>query len=242
MDEEDFAHLARAVAAFSRRGAVSVLLGLGLAGPLDFFAHGAASGCFQRGRRCRYDEQCCSQHCRDGWCRGGSKHCREGKMRCGSRCVNLTSDPKHCGACQRSCSAQQTCSAGACSCDSKGCDGCCEADACLPFGGQSKEHCGTDGAPCASCPDAAICNAGVCACPEVVCSPPCVCITTAEGPACASFTNGFGGCDACATSAECPATRPTCIFITGQQVGCQPGFYCGIMEPCAQGRPARSRA
>jgi predicted small lipoprotein YifL len=40
--------------------------------------------------------------------------CPVGDARCGERCVDLSADPAHCGACGRACEAGQVCTAGAC--------------------------------------------------------------------------------------------------------------------------------
>ena len=70
MDGQRFDGLARAMAGGApRRGALRLLAGAALAGVLGAAGAGdAAAGCFQKGRRCRYDRQCCSGRCREGEC------------------------------------------------------------------------------------------------------------------------------------------------------------------------------
>lgn len=46
--------------------------------------------------------------------------CREGLTRCGELCVDLQSDPQHCGACNNACAAGQACVAGMCTFDFDG--------------------------------------------------------------------------------------------------------------------------
>jgi hypothetical protein len=40
--------------------------------------------------------------------------CCGGESRCGSSCVDLTSNPNHCGACANACPAGHACVAGSC--------------------------------------------------------------------------------------------------------------------------------
>lgn len=79
MTERGFDDAARALAgAGSRRGLLRGLIGGALAAGLSVFgARRAAAGtrpgpgaaCFKKGRRCRYDMQCCTRNRRSGECR-----------------------------------------------------------------------------------------------------------------------------------------------------------------------------
>jgi hypothetical protein len=68
---------------------------------------------------------------------------------CGTACVDELTDPGHCGSCDVSCAATQTCSGGRCVCNATSCPGgCCDAaQVCQPAA------CGTGGVTCAAgCP------------------------------------------------------------------------------------------
>jgi hypothetical protein len=41
-------------------------------------------------------------------------HCDRPALRCGKRCVNLGTDPQHCGSCGRQCAATELCQEGQC--------------------------------------------------------------------------------------------------------------------------------
>lgn len=79
MTERGFDDAARAMAgAGSRRGMLRGLLGgvlaagLGAVGARRTAAGtrpGPGASCFKKGRRCRYDQQCCTRTCRSGECR-----------------------------------------------------------------------------------------------------------------------------------------------------------------------------
>lgn len=54
---------------------------------------------------CAFDEECNL----DNLC-----VCKDAKSHCGAECVDLGTDPAHCGACGRACAASQTCVSGQC--------------------------------------------------------------------------------------------------------------------------------
>ena len=67
------------------------------------------------------------QRCQPGHChkaKHGKKRCQRGTcvatlpgtVSCDGSCVDLTSDPHHCGSCGMRCSVNQTCTAGSCRC------------------------------------------------------------------------------------------------------------------------------
>jgi hypothetical protein len=77
---------------------------------------------------------------------GGPTDCSGGLEACGANCVELDSDPDHCGACGNACDPNLVCSQGNCaaSCASgeTNCDG-----ACVDVN-ESTQHCGGCGQPC----------------------------------------------------------------------------------------------
>jgi Stigma-specific protein, Stig1 len=77
------------------------------------------NNCGACGKACAADELCESQT--DAGVANGSacvKDCSVGtQVRCGSSCINLQTDPNHCGACGAACSDSQSCHAGKCTYD-----------------------------------------------------------------------------------------------------------------------------
>ena len=56
----------------TRRAPLRLLAGAAvatIAAALSDASTAAGSRCFIRGKRCRYDRQCCTRNCRVGWCR-----------------------------------------------------------------------------------------------------------------------------------------------------------------------------
>lgn len=104
------------------------------------------------------------------------KKCKGRTQRCGKRCVNLQTDPMHCGRCGHPCDAGQPCSAGQCS--KPVCPPNCQGRECGP------DECG---GACGACTGGSTCNAqGQCVCPQQVDSiealrdlstPPAACVT-----------------------------------------------------------------
>jgi hypothetical protein len=89
-----------------------------------------------------------------GQCSAGSTSCAAAQTNCGAvGCVNLASDPKHCGSCGHSCKSGLKCVKGQCSTDTGGgsarcaagdvnCSGKCVNPATDP------KHCGSCGHVC----------------------------------------------------------------------------------------------
>ena len=71
--------------------------------------------------------------------------CRSGRTACGGDCVDLTSDPEHCGACNSPCGGGQSCANAQCTCPAGEtfCAGTCVDTASDPA------HCGACGQACA---------------------------------------------------------------------------------------------
>ena len=100
---------------------------------------------------------------------------------CGSLCVDLATDPNHCGACSASCSVGATCSAHACQCPNG--TSLCNAVDCVNFN--------TDGTNCGGCGTVCAggqsCSSGKC-CPngQVSCS-----------NVCSTVSNDASNCGSC---------------------------------------------
>ncbi len=117
-------------------------------------------------------------------------HCAEGLTHCG-RCVNLQSDPAHCGACGRACGAGQWCSDGSCG------GGCTEArvfcaDRCVDTT-SDQAHCGACGRACAA---GETCLTGRC-------TPSCEAPQTSCGGACVLTASDPAHCGSCGRA--CPS-------------------------------------
>ncbi|WP_437549267.1 MXAN_6577-like cysteine-rich protein [Sorangium sp. So ce367] len=103
--------------------------------------------------------------CEAGVCVGGDgggggaagELCASGLVACGGGCVDVKSDPLHCGTCEARCPVHETCVEGACVCD-EGFALC--GDRCVDLA-VDLAHCGACGAACAP---GLFCREGVCAC------------------------------------------------------------------------------
>jgi MYXO-CTERM domain-containing protein len=81
---------------------------------------------------------------------GDFEACPAARLRCSGQCVEVATEPAHCGACDNACPAQQACVAGLCSPDTDGGSvqpdaGSADADAGIPDAGTSLVDGGTAG-------------------------------------------------------------------------------------------------
>ncbi len=166
--------------------------------------------------------------------------CPAGQTQCGASCFNLSSDPAHCGSCTRSCTASESCEAGAC----KGLPADCRNPAtpcpakfyCDLGSGQCKSGCATD----TQCPQPGSCEVAThtcrCAtgnhfCGDVCradtspltcgtrctpCSPPANAFATCDGVSCGFTCNaGFHRCgDACVPNTAVSSCGGSCTPCT----------------------------
>ncbi|MEZ4224294.1 MAG: MXAN_6577-like cysteine-rich protein [Polyangiaceae bacterium] len=126
---------------------------------------------------------------------GGSEACDSGLTRCGDLCVDVQSNPAHCGACGTTCDSGLVCGNGSCSDSCPGgldnCDG-----ACVDLQNNA-QNCGSCGTPCGA---GQSCSGGQCSSScssgEESCGGSCVNTQT--------DTQHCGGCGkACASGQEC---------------------------------------
>jgi hypothetical protein len=146
----------------------------------------------------------------------GDTCCPEGRVDCDGECVDLGSDPDHCGVCFAVCADGEACAEGSCQPDCPAkleeCGG-----ACVDLG-SNQDHCGgcdvacsagtaccggscadvlTDPARCGACdtvcPAGASCDEGSCACPDGL---------TDCGDVCTDPETDPANCGACGTSCE----------------------------------------
>lgn len=103
--------------------------------------------------------------CSDGECggegeggsgAGGPGECPQGTKACGNECVNLKTDPDHCGTCANDCAADAFCVDGTCTSD---CPGLQCGDLCVDPS-TNNQHCGNCNNPCGF---DQVCSGGVCA-------------------------------------------------------------------------------
>ena len=151
------------------------------------------------GRACAAGTACvdggCTDPCDGGCdestevCDAGVCTCRPGLSRCGEGCLDLASDPEHCGGCGQACGGDQRCLEGACTqaacpADYTDCDGACVRTDGHPL------HCGGCDKPCE---DGEVCAGGTCrdawpapcgACPCEACGERSCCEIAGAGPAC----------------------------------------------------------
>ncbi len=180
----------------------------------------------------------------------GVATCAAPRTMCGSECVDRQSDPAHCGACGRACTAAQVCNSGSCQSTSTCtaprtvCDGACVNTR------TDIENCGACGTACAG---GQFCNNGACmstststcTAPRVACDGVCV-NTRTDGSNCGSCgTNCAAGqfCSdgACRSTSECAAPRLTCgascIDVTTDVFNCgECNRRCGAGQTCTSGR------
>ncbi len=163
---------------------------------------------------------------------------------CGTACVDVTTNPNHCGACGNrcamgvpcvagacmaatctpACDAGETCMDGACRCGAgAGCgDGlsCCGGGCVDPA--SNTNHCGACGRRCAA---GESCEAGTCTAPT--CTPAC-----AAGETCVAGRCLCGGAT-CTASQRCCAGRCTTLDTVANCGAC--GRTCGGTEACCEG-------
>jgi hypothetical protein len=136
VDADRFDALIQSLAVPSRRAALHGLLGGGVAALLALLStdDSAAKKCRKKKRKCQGKcipkKHCCKDsECADGRvCTKGACACLGSQVICDDACVDLATDPAHCGVCDRVCSTG-TCVHGACSCDGEdecppGCPSC----------------------------------------------------------------------------------------------------------------------
>ena len=125
--------------------------------------------------------------------------CSEDRELCDGACVDLNTDPTHCGDCHAACDADAVCADGACQLDCPTGWSVC-GQSCVADLDTNPAHCGACDTPC---PAAQSCVGGGCACPAptVLCGDQCV-NTEASNDHC-------GECDS-------PCTIGTCVAGTCQ--------------------------
>ena len=139
--------------------------------------------------------------------------CRPGQYDCDGTCVDLTSDPAHCGRCDRACAPGEVCNEGACA--STCTDGLTNCDgACVDLT-SDPEHCGDCATACVRSEE---CRAG-----------DCVCVPDCTGRECGD--DGCGGsCGSCGEGFTClPDGRCSC---SGTPCG---AACCGTTQVCLSG-------
>lgn len=226
----------------SRRGAVRAITGVLLGGLALANPDGAAAACVKPGRKgCKGPKR--KKCCRGAICKGGSKRkagtcvCKGGLTKCGTRCVNASTDQRHCGGCDIACEDHEQCTGGNC-CDQRLACGakCCELlqrcvdDVCRDPSvncapptqhcdgfcvnlNTDRNNCGSCGRQCAS---HLVCVNGTCGCPAgtIECGETCVDIRTDRdhcggcGWSCGS--DGHCGNGWCVVQGSCSAGANTC--------------------------------
>jgi hypothetical protein len=227
MDGLRFDTLVRTLAT-SRRTTRKTLLGAGLGLLLAGRRRDAAANCKKVGRSCTGDDDCC----KDALCRlSGVCECEAGFTDCSGKCKDLSTDKKHCGACNNDCGRGGTCCSGDCAGDFQtdpdhcgGCGNfcrgicsdipgqppqchgprCCGDGECVEDVQANDDHCGAcDNA----CREGETCCAGACVDLAIFSVDPANCGTCGttcgeSEPNCVGFCTGDGGCPAGADPCE----------------------------------------
>ncbi len=169
---------------------------------LSLFAAGLA-GCIQSGTVCNSPHTTCSAN-------DSSSQ---------AICVDLQSDPAHCGACSTACGAGEACIGGVCQCppNTKSCGG-----ACVVTNSDSK-NCGDCNISCGALEQGA-----APLCQEGKCVDSCKAGHTACGQSCVDLMTDAAHCNACnhacpqgqgCVAGKCQATVVATCFNTGELVG-----------------------
>ncbi len=146
-------------------------------------------------------------------------HLSTGKGNCAGACVDLSSDPAHCGACGAPCPGATVCSSGTCqpTCapGEVSCGGACVDRS------TSSDHCGACGIPCTG---GRYCSGGACVCPAG---------STLCGGFCVDLKSSWSSCGDCGVTCA-----PTEVCAAGKCVDeCPPG-----QEVCRRAAAFRSAA
>jgi reprolysin-like metallo-peptidase family M12B len=162
--------------------------------------------------------------------------CAPPQMACGSACVDVQSDPAHCGNCETACGADQTCAAGKCSCSGGGtpCGSACVNTA------SDHEHCGNCETACGT---AQTCSSGTCSCSggQTACGSACV-DTLANDEHCGNCGTMCSGGQACSTGqCSCAAGQMlcsgSCVDTTTNAAHCGGcGMGCALGQTCSAGK------
>ena len=113
--------------------------------------------------------------------------CKAGLTQCGTECVDVSSNPSHCGACNTACAAAQSCVNSQCTCQA-GLTLCSDACVNLQSDGNNCGVCGT------VCQAGQLCSAGTCG---TTCT---VAGQTACGASCVNLMSDTLNCGACDTA------------------------------------------
>ncbi|TNE44839.1 MAG: hypothetical protein EP343_29750 [Deltaproteobacteria bacterium] len=169
--------------------------------------------------------------------------CNDNLMVCSNQCIDVQTDPKHCGACEKSCATGDACCSGSCVSLSSSQDHCgtcgkackegqqCCGGACVTLS-TDKQHCGACGVVCKQGED---CCGGACVNLQNsvqhcgVCGQSCVGGERCCGGSCVSLSDPkhCGACGkACSTLQGC---------VVGQCVFCRADVECAPGQRCRQG-------
>ena len=163
--------------------------------------------------------------------------CAVGLLNCYGTCVNTQSDAEHCGACDKTCAAGQSCSAGTCMC-AGGLTACATGCSNLASDGANCGACGT------ACMGALLCSQNkcseTCATGEEACGNSCV-VKATDPTNCGFCGNKCMGGQLCVAGAcACEAGKSTCagacVATMSDPANCGAcGKLCSAGQSCSGG-------
>lgn len=148
---------------------------------------------------------------------GSAQVCPVGQIVCAGACVDVATNPAHCGSCGSACGAGRTCTGGACVCGAglTACSGSCvdlRAD---------RSNCGACGV---SCGVGGTCSGGNCVCPigQVLCGGRCAPVEQN----CGACGTACGAGDTCANTCPGSCLRPLlrCCYDIAPGTACRAGY------------------
>ncbi len=179
-----------------------------------------AGSCRTASQQCSANDPCCSGlTCQGNKCVASGGGCASGLSKCGASCLDLKSDPAHCGSCTNACGLGQICSSGSCQAVAdcrKPATPCTGLSYCDLATGQCKPGCAAD-AQCDAATESCDLTTHACTCQVNFhrCGATCVSDLSPATcgnrcSACSSAANAVATCDGTSCGMACQANFEMC--------------------------------